>query len=360
MTAKENIAMKSQYRKFTRRRVIFLFAASILLFSVLMYSLCVGSSGISLSDVWNALLSPFEVSNSNPATLIVWNSRLPRAIVAVTAGAALALAGVVTQISTRNPLASPFTLGISSAAGFGAALMITLGAGTMLTTSLGGFTVSNYYWLLLGSFFFSLISTFVIFMIMKYRSSRPEVIVLIGIAMNFLFSAAISFVQYFGTTEQVAAIVFWLFGSLSKVTWASFWTLGIVFAVAFMLLYRWGWKFNALYMGDDVAKSLGVDAEKTRLRCVTIASLITATVVSFLGIISFVCLVSPHIARLVVGGDSRYLIPASCLIGANTLLIADTVSRTIFLPLILPVGILTSFLGVPLFLYLIIRRKDFW
>jgi iron complex transport system permease protein len=292
--------------------------------------------------------------------LIVWNSRLPRALVAIVAGAALSLAGIVTQISTRNPLASPFTLGISSAAGFGAALMITLGAGTTFTTSLGGFQVTNYYLVFLGSFIVSLLATAIIFLMMKFRSARPEVIVLIGIAMNFLFSAAISFVQYFGTTEQVAAIVFWLFGSLSKITWTSFWTLGLVFTLTFILLYRWGWKFNALYMGDDVAKSLGVDAEKTRLRCITIAALITATVVSFLGVISFVCLVSPHIARLVVGGDSRYLIPASCLVGANILLIADTVSRTIFLPLILPVGILTSFLGVPLFLYLIMRRKDFW
>ncbi len=352
--------MNRQYRNFTKRRVLFLFAASILLFSVLIFSLCVGSSGISLSEVWKALLSPFETSSSDPANLIVWNSRLPRALVAIVAGAALSLAGIVTQISTRNPLASPFTLGISSAAGFGAALMITLGAGTTLTTSLGGFQVTNYYLVFVGSFIVSLLATAIIFLMMKFRSARPEVIVLIGIAMNFLFSAAISFVQYFGTTEQVAAIVFWLFGSLSKITWTSFWTLGLVFTLTFILLYRWGWKFNALYMGDDVAKSLGVDAEKTRLRCVTIASLITATVVSFLGVISFVCLVSPHIARLIVGSDSRYLIPASCLVGANILLIADTVSRTIFLPLILPVGILTSFLGVPLFLYLIIRRKDFW
>jgi iron complex transport system permease protein len=348
------------YQKFMRKRLLFLSASSIILLLALLISLCVGSSSICFSDVWKALLSPFGFSGGQVADLIVWNSRLPRALVAIVAGAGLSLAGVVTQTSTRNPLASPFTLGVSSSAAFGAALAITLGAGTVFTTYLGGFAVTDYYLVFLSAFAFSLIATALIFVLMKFRNARPEAIVLAGIAIYFLFSAATSLVQYFGTTEQVAAIVFWLFGSLSKVTWTAFWVLSAVCSLSFIVLYRWCWKFNALYMGDEVAKNLGVNADKIRLQCVTIASLITATAVSFLGVISFICLVSPHIARLMVGGDHRYLIPASCLTGANILLIADTFSRTLFLPLILPVGILTSFLGVPLFLYLLIRRKEYW
>ncbi len=347
------------YHKFTKRRVLFLSASSILLLFALLVAISLGSTYLDFAQVWKALLAPFGFSGGETADLIIWNSRLPRALAAIAAGAGLALGGVVTQTSARNPLASPFTLGIASAAAFGAAVAIIFGVGTT-SLYLGGLEISDSYLIVVNAFFFSMVVTLIIFAMMKFRGARPEAIVLGGIAMNFLFSAATALVEYFGTSEQVAAAVFWTFGSLSKATWSSFWILTIIFIATFVLLYRWCWKLNALYMGDEVAKSLGVDAEKMRLKSVIIAALVTATVVSFIGVIGFVCLISPHIARFVVGGDHRYLIPASCLTGANILLISDTVSRTILLPAVLPVGILTSFLGVPLFLYLLIRRKEYW
>lgn len=351
---------KTAYQRFGRRRVLFILASSILLLFAFFVSLSVGSYQIDLMSLFKSLLCPLGFSGGTSVDLIIWDNRLPRAIIAIVAGSGLALAGVVTQTSTRNPLASPFTLGISSAAAFGASLVIVFGGGALYASALDSFNITTYSTVFLSAFLFSLLAMLCVFAIMKLRTTRPDAIVLTGIAINFLFSAGTSCVQYFGTSDQVAAAVFWSFGSLSKVTWASFCVISISFISAFVLLYCWCWKFNGLYMGDEVAKSLGVDADKMRLKSILIAAMVTAIIVSFLGVISFLCLVAPHIARLVVGGDHRYLIPASCLTGANILLLADIASRTIFSPVILPVGILTSFLGVPLFLYLLIRRRDYW
>ncbi len=340
------------YKGFIRKRTIFVTFSLIILMFASIYSLCVGSSQLDVETVILALTGKATEKAEN----IIWNIRLPRVLMAVVAGAGLALSGLITQTVLRNPLASPFTLGISSAAAFGAALAIVCGAGVILKTALGGFQITHFHIVILSAFIFSLIATFAILTLSKIKGMSPAVTVLAGLAILFLFSAATSLVQYFGTTEQVAAIVFWLFGSLSKTTWLSFKVMFLVFFVCLFITYKWCWKFNALYLGDEIAKSLGVDAKKLRLIGMVMASLLTATAVSFLGVISFVCLVSPHIARLALGSDHMYLIPSSCLIGACILLLADTASRTLFLPLTLPVGILTSFLGVPLFIYLIIKR----
>lgn len=322
-------------------------------------SLYVGTARVEFFELWGSFL--FPSSNAEKIRLIVFENRLPRSLTAVLSGAGLALAGVVTQVCTRNPLASPFTLGISSAAGFGAALAIVTGGGGVLGVYLGGFEVTNAFLVIALAFLFSLLAVAAIFATIRWRGATPETIILIGVAMFFLFSAATSFAQYFGTTEQVAAIVFWLFGSLSKATWFSFWIILTIFTFSFPIIYGWCWRFNAISLGDEFAKGLGVNVERLRTISIVVVSLITSVIVSFLGVISFVCLVSPHIARLVIGGDHKYLIPSSCLVGANILLTADIASRSLFQPLILPVGILTSFLGVPLLVYLLLRRRgEYW
>ena len=204
-------------------------------------------------------------------------------------------------------------------------------------------------------------SVMVIAILAKFRRASPETVILAGIAMLYLFSAATSLIEYLGTTEQVAAVIFWMFGSLSKATWANLQIVAIATFAAFLVLFRWSWWFNAMLLGDEVAKSLGVNVERLRIIGMTLASFTTAAAVSFLGTIGFIGLVAPHIARMIIGGDHKYLIPASCLVGANILLVADTAARTMFSPLILPVGILTSFLGVPLFVYLLLRRRrEYW
>ena len=345
----------TDYGNFIRKRTIFVVSLLLFLIFALIYSLLVGSSRLDCKTVIDALIG----MGSEKAETIIWNIRLPRVLMAISAGAGLALSGLITQTVLRNPLASPFTLGISSAAAFGAALAIVSGiGGIMLKTALGGFQITNFYIVIISAFAFSLVATFAILIISKMKGASPAVIVLAGLAILFLFSAATSLIQYFGTTEQVAAIVFWLFGSLSKTTWVSLEIMSLILSIILLISYRWCWKFNALYLGDDIAKSLGVDAKRLRLVGMVMASFLTATAVSFLGVISFICLVSPHIARLALGSDHRYLIPSSCLVGSGILLVADTVSRTLFLPLTLPVGIFTSFLGVPLFIYLIIKRGE--
>ncbi|MDD4652569.1 MAG: iron ABC transporter permease, partial [Methanothrix sp.] len=246
---------------------------------------------------------------------------------------------------------SPFTLGIASAAGFGAALAIVLGAGF----------VGGEYLIIGNAFIFTLIATLSIYGLAKYKGITPETMILAGIAIMYLFSAMTSFLQYIGHAEQVQEVVFWMMGSLGRSSWDKVWVVTAVIAACFPYLLLKSWDINALGAGDETAKSLGVDVEKTRVICMVLVALITASVICFTGTIGFIGLVAPHITRMVIGGDHRFLLPASALVGGLLLLAADTVARTIMAPVILPVGIMTSFLGVPFFVYLFMRRKkQFW
>jgi iron complex transport system permease protein len=349
-------SLVTQYKKLSHRRSLLIFSLFSCLVFAFITSLCVGSTYIHPSEVIASLLNSRGSNND----AIIWEIRLPRTLAAVVGGAALALGGAVVQASLRNPLASPFTLGISSAAGFGAALAIVLGAGRFLKTYLGGVLVHSHFPLIISSFCFSLLVILVVILLAKWKGAAPETIILAGIAMSFLFSAATSLVQFFGTTEQVASIVFWLFGSLSKASWEGFWTMLLALVTSSIPLYKWSYRYNALLIDDEVAKNLGVNPERIRLISMILASLPNAVVISFLGVIGFVCLASPHIARMIIGSNNKYLFPASMLVGANVLLLPDIVSRTLLPPLIIPVGIITSFLGVPVLLYLLLKKKRHW
>jgi iron complex transport system permease protein len=345
----------AQYKRLWWKRTIFILFLFSCLALAFIASICVGSTYISPLQAITVLLK-----REGDFDTIVWEIRLPRALAAVFAGAGLALGGVVMQASLRNPMASPFTLGMSSAAGFGAALAIVLGAGRLLKTYLGGFVVSSYFPLIVSSFLFSLIAVFVIFFLAKVKGASPEAIVLTGIAISFLFSAATSLVQYFGTTEQVAAIVFWLFGSLSKASWEAFWAISLTSLAVLAVFLKWSYRYDALLMDEDFARNLGVNPENLRLASMILSSVATAVITSFLGVISFVCLVAPHIARMVIGSEHKCLILASALVGANILTLSDIASRILMPPLVIPVGVITSFLGTPLLLYLLLRGRRHW
>lgn len=345
----------AQYKRLWWKRTIFVLFLFSCLALAFIASICAGSTYISPLQAITVLLK-----RGGDFDTIVWEIRLPRALAAVFAGAGLALGGVVMQASLRNPMASPFTLGMSSAAGFGAALAIVLGAGHFLKTSLGGFAVSSYFPLIVSSFLFSLIAVFVIFFLAKVKGASPETIILTGIAISFLFSAATSLIQYFGTTEQVAAIVFWLFGSLSKASWEAFWATSLTSLAVLAVFLKWSYRYDALLMDEDFARNLGVNPENLRLASMILSSVATAVITSFLGVISFVCLVAPHIARIVIGSEHKYLILASALVGANILTLSDIASRILMPPLVIPVGIITSFLGTPLLLYLLLRGRRHW
>ena len=350
------------YERITSRKVVAIAILAFLLFPLMLTSLCVGTADLEVSDVISSLflklLGLGNRTGNSSADIVVWQLRLPRTLMAVVVGMALASSGVVLQAILRNPLASPYTLGISSSASFGAALAVILGAGFYSWREI---VFLNPYAIAISAFTFSSISTAVILGLAKLRSSSPETLVLAGIAMAYLFSAATSLLQYFATSEQVTAIVFWMFGDMSKADWTSLPVVGAVTIVSISILYGWALDLNALAFGDEVAESLGVSASTLRLGCTMISALATSIPIAFLGTIAFIGLLAPHIARMLVGGDHRFLFPASCLVGADLLLSADITSRVVMRPVVLPIGVVTSMLGIPLFLHLLLRRrKEYW
>lgn len=310
------------------------------------------AASVTAVDVLKSVLGrvlPFTGRDASQlANTIVWNLRLPRIATAIVAGAGFAVSGAAMQGILRNPLVSPFTIGISSGAGFGASLAIVLGVGLM----------GNGRYLIIGNaFFFALFSACLVYGVARLRGVSPETLILGGIALMYLFSASTSMLQYVATENQLQGVVFWLFGSLSSSTWNNLGIITIVFLICFPLLMRYSWDLNALATGDEVAISLGINADRVRMVVMILSSLITATIICFTGIIGFVCLVAPHITRMIIGSDHRFLIPFASIVGATLLLAADTVGRTIFAPAELPVGIVTAFIGVPMFLYLLITKR---
>jgi len=350
----KRIRMKEEYQRFVSRKALFLILLLLAIILLAGVAATLGSANISVRDVYLAILARFFPANFQSdwfSDTIVWGLRLHRIMLSIVAGMGLAIAGAVMQGILKNPLASPFTLGISSAASFGAALAIVLGAGLV-----GG------EWLIIGNaFIFTLLASMTVYGLAKYKGITSETMILAGIAIMYLFQAMTSFLQYLGQSEQVAEVVFWMMGSLGRSSWEKVGIVSVIIALCFPYLLLKSWDINALGAGDETATSLGVNVERTRVLCMMAVSLITAGVICFTGTIGFIGLVSPHITRMVIGGDHRFLLPASALVGGLLLLAADTAARTILAPVIMPVGIMTAFLGVPFFVYLFMKRKkEFW
>ncbi|MCW7080335.1 MAG: iron ABC transporter permease [Candidatus Methanospirare jalkutatii] len=363
--AVKTVEIMEEYRRFIGRKVAFIISCVVLIFILAGISATLGSYPITVTEVYSIIFRCLFQSPETTKEVIVWDLRLPRILMGILAGTGLAIAGTIMQAILRNPLASPFTLGISAGAGFGAALAILLGAGL----------VGGKYLIIGNAFIFALIPTFVIIGLTRFRRATPETMILAGIALLYIFSAATTLLMYFGEAEAVKEAYFWMVGSLGKSSWeqlifqlklgsASIIMPGAVPAVLIVCiipLMLKSWDLNVMSAGDETAKSLGVNVEQTRIFVLILASLMTAAIVSFTGTIGFIGLVAPHMCRIVIGADNRFLIPASGLLGGALLLAADTAARTIMAPVILPVGVLTAFMGGPLFLYLILRRrKEFW
>ena len=288
---------------------------------------------------------------------IVRNIRMPRVISGILAGWGLSLAGCIMQNNLKNPLASPSTLGISNAAAFGANVaIILLGAGTVASIGVGEVQISNPYMVTICAMVFSIGSALLIIGLSKIGGFSTQSIVLAGVALSSLFNAATMIIQYFASdTTKVAAVVFWTFGDLGRASWNEIMIMAVLLLIfsAYFIYHRWD--YNALDSGDDVARGLGVNVERIRLGGMFGASVITAVIVSFLGVIGFIGLISPQITKRLIGSDNRYLIPASAIMGSLILLVSDTLARIILSPQTLPVGAVTSFLGAPLFLYFLIK-----
>ncbi len=338
------------YDKYVKRKVfiIFLTIALLILFSV--YAINAGSANVTVKNIITALMG----SADDRINIIVWNIRLPRILAAVVAGLGLSMAGCVMQSILKNPLASPFTLGISQGATFGAALAIVVfGAGASTSDSV---IINNPYIVVVFAFLGSMASTVVVLMLAKNFRATPETLVLSGVALSSLFSAVTMILQYFADDVRVASIVFWTFGDIGRASWSDLALMGIVVVTCAVYFMINRWNYNAMESGEESAKGLGVEVEKVRLLGMLACSFVAAVITSFVGIIGFIGLIGPHIMRRLIGSDYRFLIPASGLLGALVLLLSDTFARTIISPVILPVGAVTSFLGAPLFLYLLARR----
>jgi len=341
-----------EYKKHTTQKIIFIIFILVLIVTIAGISATLGSYPISVSEVYSIILKCLIRHPENTKESIVWNLRMPRIILAVIAGAGLASSGAMTQGILKNPLATPYTLGISSAAGLGAAIAIILSKGVF----------AGKYIVVGNAFLFSLIPTFVILALARFKGATPETMILAGIAMMYVFSAITTILMYFAESEAVKSAYFWMVGDLGKAEWKIIPIVFLFFIIGFILLMIKTWDVNVMMLsGDEVAKSLGVNPEMERVVVMLTSSFITASIISFTGTIGFICLVAPHICRMMIGGDYRYLLPASTLFGSFLLLTCDTVARTILAPVILPVGVVTNCLGGPMFLYLLIRRKrEYW
>jgi iron complex transport system permease protein len=342
-----------EYTQYIGRKIGLNAAGLILMFILFVISLSLGSVSIPFTDVLTTL---FTRSGKQQWETIIFNIRLPQSLSAIVSGAGLAIAGVAMQSILRNPLGSPFTLGISNAAAFGAAFSVmVIGTGAMHSTAADAVVISKPYMTTLSAFLFCLLATGVILAISKLKRASPEVMILSGVALGALFTAGTMFLQYFADDVQLAAMVFWTFGDVARASWNELLVISIVTAAAAIYFIFNRWNYNAINAGDETARGLGVPVDQIRLVGMVIASFVTATIISFVGIIGFVGLVCPHMVRRVVGDDHRFLIPGTLITGGLLLLGADTVARIMLAPHVLPVAILTAFIGAPVFIYLLIK-----
>lgn len=338
------------YKGFIKRKFLILTVGLLLLFLSVVIAAQSGPINIPFMDTVRYIVT----FDTNGVGGVIWNIRMVRIVGALLAGAGLAVTGVVMQSILHNPLASPFTLGISNASAFGASFaIIFLGAGSSMTSIV---SINNPYITTLCAFLFSLVATGSILILTKLTKVSAETMVLSGIAISAMFTAGLSFMQYIATDSQLGNIVAWTFGDLGKATWS--WNSIILFvslAVVLYFFYR-RWDYNAIDAGEDTAKGLGVNTELERIVGMILASVLSAVIVSFFGVIAFIGLLGPHIARMIIGSDHRYLIPLSIILGSIVLIVADGVGQVILYPSVIPVGIITSMLGGPLFIYLLIKR----
>ena len=336
------------YGRLVRRRLVLLLVllgASVL---ALGFDISTGPSALPLREVWDGLFFPGRLDL--PAVTIIRDVRLPMALMALLVGAALSLAGAEMQTILDNPLASPFTLGVSSAASFGAALGIVLGLGL---PGLGG------DWIVpVNAFACAFGSVLLLEALARGRAAGTQGIILFGIALVFTFNAAVALLQFVASQEALSQLVFWTMGALGRATWESVAVLAAVCALAFPFSLRAANAMTAMRLGEDRARSFGVDVRRLRFFSLLRISALAGTSVAFVGTIGFVGLVGPHIARLLLGEDHRFLLPASILTGALIMSLASVASKLIVPGVLLPVGIVTSMIGVPVFLALILRRPD--
>ncbi len=335
------------YKKHSYRRIIFILIGLLICAVSFITDVIVGPALLTLRDVWLAVMQSPVVSKN--ADVIIWSIRLPTAVMALLVGASLGIAGAGMQTILDNPLSSPYTLGISAGAGFGASLVVVIGLSSL--EFLGEFMVP------FGAFVFAGLTSFFIYSINKIKNFSSETMILAGIGMMFLFQALQSLMQYMATPEALQNIVFWTMGSLTKANWLSISIVLVALLVMLPLMMRESWRLTALKLGDEKASGLGVNVEHLRVKIFLFISIITAVAVSFVGTIGFIGIVGPHIARMLVGEDQRYFLPLSAVCGMVILSLASIASKMLIPGAMFPIGIVTAIIGVPFFFSLVLTRK---
>ena len=349
--------MNAQLMKKRRKNALIVTALAIILVLLAIGCLFVGSSRMSPEDALSALLG----GGSGAQSRIIWKIRVPRVLAALIAGAGLSVAGLVMQTTLNNPMASPSTLGVSNAAVFGANLSIIACAGGFLSTgnNLSSFDVgANPYATSVLAFVFSTASVLLILGLCTLRSFSPNVVVLAGMAIGSVWTAATTILQFYATDVGLSAAVVWSFGDLGRATYHTDAIMAVVVLIGLVFFILMSWKYNALLSGEATAKTMGIPVERLRFFTLLLASVITAVCVSFLGIIGFVGVICPHGVKRLLGQDHRVTIPASCLCGSLLLLLADTAARSLGSGSALPVGAITSLLGAPFFISILFSRKE--
>ncbi|MBN3728288.1 iron ABC transporter permease [Burkholderia sp. Ac-20379] len=335
------------YARLTRRRVLLLAAIALLIAGSLLFDLSSGPSGLPLSTLLHTLFSRADADPAN--VVIVWQIRLPYAVMALVVGAALGLSGAEMQTILNNPLASPYTLGVSAAAAFGASLAIVLD----LTIP----HVPQTWLISANAFVFAFGSAMALDLVARWRGMSTSGVVLMGIALVFSFHALVELMQFIASADALQGLVFWTLGSLARADWPKIGVLSAALAIALPLAMRNAWALTALRLGEERAASFGIDVRRLRLGTLLRVAVLSALAVSFVGTIGFVGLIAPHIARTLLGEDHRFYLPGSLLCGALMLSLASIASKLIVPGVLIPVGIVTALVGIPLFLAIVVRSQ---
>lgn len=348
--------LKEQYRQHTLRKVLFIAICVLLMFVALAVSIIIGGYDISFIRVYEVIwdhITGVELtlySREWYDDQIVWNNRLPRVLFAMVAGAGLAISGVMMQSIMKNPLAEPYTTGVSAGAYFGVAVSIVLGFSIMSTSDSA-----------LEAFVFALIPVAIMIVVSSRSINSVATVILIGTALTYMFNAFSTLLLVSTDSDTLANVYRWQVGSFTNIDWSQLYVVALVVIVGCAIIMVLAKKLNVISMGDENAVTLGLNVRRLRIICLIVMAVIVAFIVAFAGIIGFVGLICPHIVRMIIGSDNRFVIPASMAFGAAFFLIADTAAKWLSSMDTVPVGVVASLIGAPLFLIILIRnRRGIW
>ena len=347
--------MKEKKMSLNKKRLIVLLSLLITLIILFIASIFIGSSHMSFIDGLKALFRTGDEANQT----IIYNIRLPRILAALIAGTALALSGTIMQTMSNNVMASPSTLGVTNAAVLGANIAIIILGGGIITSHGGLVNISNPYFVSGIAFIFALLSMLLVLALARFKKFSASTTVLIGVTFGMFCTGVTTLIQYFASDTSLSSAIYWSFGDLGRASYEDDLIMLVVTIIAATFFLIFSYRYNAMLLGDESAETLGVRIKLFRFISLLLASLLTAVTVSLLGIIGFIGLLAPQIIRRLIGNDHKYLLIGSSLLGANVLLLADMFARAVMNGISLPVGAITSIIGAPIFIVVLLRgRRD--